>query len=128
MTRVRQSGSLTVSAEDYLKTIYLLAAPDGRATNLAIAKCLRVSRASVTVMLQRLAERKLVVYERYAAPKLTDEGRRAAERVLRRGHVLESYLARVLHYPDDLISAEVERLEHAASELLIDHLAQALVE
>jgi DtxR family Mn-dependent transcriptional regulator len=77
-------------------------------------------------MLRRLAEQGLLEYERYRGARLTGDGRRAALRTLRRHRVLEAYLATVLGYPWDRVHAEAERLEHAASDELVDRMAAAL--
>jgi DtxR family Mn-dependent transcriptional regulator len=58
--------------------------------------------------------------------RLTTDGRRAALRTLRRHRILECYLTEVLGYPWDRVHAEAERLEHAASEELVERMATAL--
>jgi DtxR family Mn-dependent transcriptional regulator len=60
--------------------------------------------------------------------KLTPTGRRAALRTVRRHRVIETYLTRALGYPWDRVHEEAERLEHAASDELIDRMAAALGE
>jgi DtxR family Mn-dependent transcriptional regulator len=77
-------------------------------------------------MVRRLAGQGLLEYERYRGVRLTDAGRRAALLTLRRHRIIESYLATVLGYPWDRVHAEAERLEHAASDELIDRMASAL--
>jgi DtxR family Mn-dependent transcriptional regulator len=77
-------------------------------------------------MVRRLAEQGLLVYERYRGVRLTEAGRHAALRTLRRHRIIESYLATVLGYPWDRVHGEAERLEHAASDELIDRMAAAL--
>ena len=52
--------------------------------------------------------------------------RRAAPRTRARHRATASYLATVLGYPWDRVHAEAERLEHAASDELIDRMAAAL--
>jgi DtxR family Mn-dependent transcriptional regulator len=47
---------------------------------------------------------------------------------LRRHRVIETYLAAILGYSWDRVHAEAERLEHAASDELIDRMAEALGE
>jgi DtxR family Mn-dependent transcriptional regulator len=79
-------------------------------------------------MVRRLAEQGLLAYERYRGVKLTDAGRRAALRTLRRHRVIEAYLAKALDYPWDRVHAEAERLEHAASDELIDRMAATIGE
>lgn len=128
MTATPSSPALTASAEDYLKTIYGLGPTGAAATTVEIAGRLGLAPASVTAMLSRLAERGLVNYERYRGVTLTDAGRSTALRTIRRHRVLEAFLTRVLGYPWDQVHDEAERLEHAASDKLIDRMAEALGE
>ncbi len=122
------SDALTGPVEDYLKAIYALGrGADAVATN-DIAQRLVVAPASVSGMVRRLAEQGLLSYERYHGVKLTETGRRAALRTLRRHRVIESYLSKALSYPWDRVHAEAERLEHAASDELVDRMASAIGE
>ncbi len=124
-----RDAAITGSVEDYLKAIYELqemtALP--AATN-AIAERLAIAPPSVSGMLRRMAGLELLRYEPYKGVSLTASGRRAALRMLRRHRVIEAYLADRLAYPWDLVHAEAERLEHAASDELIDRMAAALGE
>jgi DtxR family Mn-dependent transcriptional regulator len=79
-------------------------------------------------MVQRLADQGLVAYERYRGVRLTTAGRRAALRTLRRHRVIEAYLVRALGYGWDSVHDEAERLEHSASDMLIDRMAAAIGE
>ena len=123
------NAELTGSVEDYLKAIYELDLHTGQAaaTN-DIADRLAIAPPSVSGMLRRLAALELLTHERYKGVTLTASGRRAALRMLRRHRIIETYLAQVLAYPWDRVHAEAERLEHAASDELIDRMAAALGE
>jgi DtxR family Mn-dependent transcriptional regulator len=79
-------------------------------------------------MVRRLAEQGLLSYERYRGARLTEAGRRAALRTIRRHRIIEAYLNRALGYPWDRVHLEAERLEHAASDELIDRMAAAIGE
>ena len=114
--------------EDYLKAIYDIGRDAGSAATNDIAQRLAIAPASVSGMVRRLAEQGLVAYERYRGARLTALGRRAALRTLRRHRVIEAYLSEALGYPWDRVHAEAERLEHAASEELIDRMAAAIGE
>jgi DtxR family transcriptional regulator, Mn-dependent transcriptional regulator len=118
----------TASVEDYLKTIYDLERHTGTATTTEIAHRLDIAPASVTGMVRRLAGQGLLTHEPYHGVRLSDEGQRVALLTLRRHRVIETYLARVLNYPWDEVHAEADRLEHAASDALIDRMAQAMGE
>ena len=120
--------SLTGPVEDYLKAIYALGRGTGTVATNDIAQRLLIAPASVSGMVRRLAEQGLLSYERYHGVILTDRGRRAALRTLRRHRVIESYLSKALSYPWDRVHAEAERLEHAASDELVDRMASTIGE
>lgn len=119
---------LTAPVEDYLKAIYTIGKGTGAAATNEIAQRLALAPASVSGMVRRLADQGLLAYERYHGVKLTETGRRAALRTLRRHRVIEAYLAQALGYPWDRVHAEAERLEHAASDELVDRMAATMGE
>ena len=128
MTAVRSTPSLTAPVEDYLKVIFELESAGEPAGTNEIAAELGVAPASVSGMVRRLVDQHLITHERYRGVRLTREGRRAALRTIRRHRVIEAYLTQALHYPWDLVHDEAERLEHAASDELIDRMAEAIGE
>ena len=119
---------LTGPVEDYLKVIYELERSGKPAETNAIAETLGIAPASVSGMVRRLAEQGLITHERYRGASLTSSGRRAALRTLRRHRVIEAYLTQALGYSWDRVHDEAERLEHAASDELIDRMAAAIGE
>ena len=126
--RGERREALTASVEDYLKAIYAIGRGTGAAATNDIAQRLNLAPASVSGMVRRLAEQGLLAYERYHGVKLTEAGRRAALRTLRRHRVIEAYLAEALEYPWDRVHEEAERLEHAASDELVDRMAATIGE
>ena len=126
MSAAQHLHVLTGPVEDYLKVIYDLEREGEAATTTDIADKLAISPASVSGMMRRLSEQKLIRHEPYRGVRLTSAGRRAALRTLRRHRILECYLTRVLDYSWDTVHEEAERLEHAASEDLIERMAAAL--
>ena len=128
MTSAKQTSAaaLTAPVEDYLKAIYDIQQGGEVATTNALAERLELAPASVSGMVRRLASQGLLEHEPYRGARLTTTGRMAALRTLRRHRILESYLATVLGVPWDDVHAEAERLEHAASDTLIDRMANAL--
>jgi DtxR family Mn-dependent transcriptional regulator len=129
-TARQESGTevLTAPVEDYLKAIYAIGKGSGPAATNEIAQRLAIAPASVSGMVRRLADQGLLAYERYHGVKLTESGRRAALRTLRRHRVIEAYLSRALGYPWDRVHYEAERLEHAASDELVDRMAATIGE
>jgi len=118
--------TLSRSVEDYLKAIYGLGSEGDPASTSSIAQALEVQPASVTGMVKRMAESGLLEHVPYKGVRLTEAGAREALRVLRRHRILETYLCARLGYAWDDVHEEAERLEHAASDRLIEHMARAL--
>lgn len=118
--------TLSRSVEDYLKAIYSLADDGDPASTSSIAQALEIQPASVTGMIKRMAESGLLEHVPYKGVRLTEAGAREALRVLRRHRILETYLCARLAYTWDDVHEEAERLEHAASDRLIEHMASAL--
>lgn len=115
--------------EDYLKSIWMLQQGGGEAVSTSrIAERLGLTAAAVTAMVKRLAEQHLVSHEPYYGVRLTAPGELAALRIIRRHRVLELFLQQVLGYDWDRVHDEAERLEHAASDELIERLARFLGE
>lgn len=121
-----ETSGLSRSVEDYLKAIYSLCMAGDTASTSAIAEALVVQPASVTGMVKRLAEAAYVEHVPYRGVRLTEMGTREALRVLRRHRILETYLTQRLDYPWEDVHPEAERLEHAASDQLIERMAAAL--
>ena len=117
---------LSRSVEDYLKVIYHLSSQGGFATTSDIAAMLLVAPPSVSGMIRRLSDSGLIEHVPYRGVQLTNQGRRAALRMIRRHRVLELYLTERLQYDWDGVHDEAERLEHAVSDELIDRMARAL--
>ncbi len=118
--------TLTGQAEDYLKAIYELARDGEPAGTNDIAARLNIAPASVTGMIQRLARLGLVSSERYKGTRLTAAGESAALQLIRRHRIIESYLVTRLGFTADDVHDEAERLEHAASDQLIERMAAAI--
>jgi DtxR family Mn-dependent transcriptional regulator len=118
--------ALSRSVEDYLKAIYGLSQTGEAASTSSIADALDIQPASVTGMVKRLAESGFLEHVPYKGVRLTDAGTREALRVLRRHRILETYLCQRLAYAWDDVHDEAERLEHAASDELIERMAKAL--
>jgi DtxR family Mn-dependent transcriptional regulator len=117
---------LTDAIQDYLKEIYHLRTDTGKVTTTALAKRLRVSPASVSAMVKKLAALGLVDHVPYRGVELTRAGERVAVEVIRHHRLLELYLAETLGLHVDDVHAEADRLEHALSEELEQRIDKAL--
>ena len=118
----------TPVVEDYLKAIWMLQQQESPVSTSRIAERLGLTAAAVTAMIKRLDEQALLRHEPYYGVRLTAAGELAALRIIRRHRVLELFLAETLGYAWDRVHDEAERLEHAASDELIERLARLLGE
>lgn len=114
---------LTHSEENYLKAIWKLhEAGTPNVTTNSIAAEVKTRAASVTDMLKKLAEKKLIQYQKYQGVKLSAEGRRTALSIVRKHRLWEVFLVEKLDYRWDEVHEIAEQLEHIISENLIDRL------
>jgi DtxR family Mn-dependent transcriptional regulator len=112
----------SASKENYLKAIFHLQQEQGLVTTNALAAALRTRPASVTDMLKKLKEQKLLIYERYKGFKLNNEGRKAAVQVVRKHRLWEYFLVKKLQFGWEEVHEIAEELEHISSRALIDRL------
>lgn len=109
--------------ENYLKVIYHLSQrmPGPVQTN-AIAGGMQTRAASVTDMLKKLAEKKLIDYVRYQGVTLTAQGQAAAIGLVRKHRLWEVFLVEKLKFRWDEVHDIAEELEHVSSPLLTERL------
>jgi len=108
---------ITVSKEDYLKSI-LEAESEGEAVISArLADLLKVSPPAVTMALRRLKKDGLVRVETSGSGEvsLTSAGRKIARRLTLRHHLIERMLSELFGMEWWKVHDEAERLEHAVS-------------
>lgn len=120
--------TISPASQDYLKTIYDLSERHGRASTSQIADQLAIKPASVTGMLQKMAqdEPPLVMYKKHQGVTLTPEGEMAALEIVRHHRLIELFLHEILGYSWDEVHEEAERLEHVISEDMERRMAAVL--
>jgi DtxR family transcriptional regulator, Mn-dependent transcriptional regulator len=117
---------LSDAIQDYLKEIYKLASTDERVSVTALARAQRVSAASASAMVKKLAALGLLEHRPYRGVRLTRAGEQVAVEVIRHHRLLELYLAQTLGLGIDAVHDEADRLEHALSEELEARIDRAL--
>lgn len=110
----KEENSLTASMEDYLEMIYRLSIDNGFTRIHELSSALNVQPPSATKMVQKLAELKLLKYERYGILKLEEDGNKLGEALLNRHNTIEEFL-RIFGIPDNDILDETEKIEHTIS-------------
>jgi DtxR family Mn-dependent transcriptional regulator len=112
--------------ENYLKFIYQLALTESPVSSSNLAEALKTTPASVTDMVKKLYEKKLIHYSPYHGVSLTPEGERQALEIWRRNRLWEVFLQQKLNYSWDEVLAPAEQLEHIHSDALYKKLADYL--
>ena len=108
--------------ENYLKAIYHLLCVAQNATTNDIAAALGTKAASVTDMLKKLSEKKLINYARYQGVTLTADGEKIALHIVRKHRLWEHFLVEKLKFKWDEVHDMAEELEHISSVELINRL------
>lgn len=111
----RTGRPLTASMEDYLEMIYRLSSKSGYTRINKLAGALNVQPPAVTRMVQKLAELKLVRYERYGVVSLMEPGFKMGASLLKRHDTVEKLL-RVLGVSEEHVLEETEKIEHTITE------------
>jgi DtxR family Mn-dependent transcriptional regulator len=113
----------TFAEENYLKAILSLSLQGEElvSTN-SIAAEMNTSAASVSDMLKKLQEKKLIIYKKYKGVALNKQGKSIAVNILRKHRLWETFLVKKLDFNWDEVHDVAEQLEHIKSEELIDKL------
>jgi DtxR family Mn-dependent transcriptional regulator len=119
---------ITETMGDYLLAIYRLGERAGRITTTEVARALRVSLASATDMLKKLAQRRLVRHLPYRGASLTPRGKQKALALLRKHRLSERFLYEKVGVGWDRVHEEAHKLEHILSDEVESKMAATLKE
>ena len=113
----------TLSEENYLKAIYHLEldTDKGVSTN-AIAEKLETKASSVSDMIKKLSDKKVIIYKKYKGVTLTELGKKTAANIVRKHRLWEVFLVEKLNFSWDEVHEVAEQLEHIKSPKLIDQI------
>ncbi|HEX9442687.1 MAG TPA: metal-dependent transcriptional regulator [Candidatus Binatia bacterium] len=120
------SHAITPTAEDYLRTIFVLGEDMQPVIAARVAEEVGVSPSTIVTTLRRLQSQGYLKVERRKEIHLTAKGRRVAEGILRRHFLTERLLTDVLGMDWVKAHQEAHRLEHAISAEVEERLAKLL--
>ncbi len=121
-----EHAKITPTAEDYVRTIYVLGEEVQPVIAARVADEMGVSPSTMVVTLRRLQSQGYLKVERRKEIHLTAKGRRVAEGILRRHFLTERLLTDVLGMDWVKAHQEAHRLEHAISAEVEERLAKLL--
>lgn len=115
---------VSLTEENYLKAIYgLNISNEGLGVSTTrLSEHLNNKAASVTDMLKRLSDKKLIHYKKYKAVTLTKQGEKMAICIVRKHRLWEVFLMEKLKFRWDEVHEMAEQLEHIKSDELIERL------
>lgn len=116
------STNFSTTEENYIKAIFHLQQADGNVTTNEVATELNTKAASVTDMLKKLKQKKILNYEKYQGFRLSAEGKKIALNIVRKHRLWEYFLVEKLDFGWDEVHEMAEELEHLTSTKLIDKL------
>lgn len=115
------SKRVTQNQEDYLERIHDLIEAKGYARVADIAKELKLTRPSVTTMVQQLSQSGFLNYEKYRGLTLTSKGLQIAQNIRRRHRLLTEFL-NLIGVDKKTTAQDVEGIEHHISETSLKKL------
>ena len=114
---------ITLAEENYLKAILSISLnEDGKVSTNSISREIGTSAASVSDMLKKLQDKKLIKYEKYKGVELSKKGKLKAINILRKHRLWETFLVNNLGFNWGEVHDVAEQLEHIKSSELIDRL------
>ena len=107
---------LTESLENYLETIGMLIRKNKIARVKEISKELNVKNSSVNIALNVLADKGLIIHEKYGYVELTPEGKQIADDIQHKEDVLVQFFTEILDVDKDIALKDACRMEHTISD------------
>ena len=106
---------ITISKENYLKAIAEAQSEEETVKAVTLARWLHVSAPAVTMAIKRLRRDALIRVGTEGQITLTPAGRKIANRLINRHHLIERMLTEIFGLEWYKVHEEAEQLEHAVS-------------
>jgi len=116
----------SLTKENYLKALFALSNDTNAVTVNELSKNLGIKMPTVTSMMKKLAEKKLVNYESYKPLTLTDKGKREAGMIIRKHRLTEMFLVEVMGFGWEEVHEIAEQVEHVQSPVFFEKMDQML--
>ena len=116
----------SLTEENYLKALFALSNDTNAVTVNELSKNLGIKMPTVTSMMKKLAEKKLVNYESYKPLSLTDKGKREAGMIIRKHRLTEMFLVEVMGFGWEEVHEIAEQVEHIQSPVFFEKMDQML--
>jgi DtxR family Mn-dependent transcriptional regulator len=116
----------SLTEENYLKALFNLSKENGEVNVKELSTVLDIKMPTVTSMIQKLAKKKLVYYESYKPPRLTDKGKKEAALIIRKHRLMEMFLVQRMGFGWEEVHAIAEQVEHIHSPVFFEKMDELL--
>lgn len=117
---------ITLTEENYLKTILVLSTEKGYVPVNVLSQELNIKMPTVNSMMKRLADKELVYFEPYKPIRLTEKGKTEAALIVRRHRLTETFLFEKMGLGWEHVHPIAEQIEHIQSALFFDKMDEML--
>ncbi len=112
--------------ENYLKALLALSHPTGEVNVKELSEHLGIKMPTVTSMMKKLSDKKLVHYESYKPLRLSDSGRQTAGLIVRKHRLTEMFLVQKMGFGWEEVHDIAEQIEHLKSPLFFEKMDELL--
>ncbi|MEO6704543.1 MAG: metal-dependent transcriptional regulator [Ginsengibacter sp.] len=112
--------------ENYLKALFNIAIENGEVNVAELSKRLEIKMPTVTSMMKKMADKKLVHYESYKPLRLTDKGKKEAALVIRKHRLTEMFLVNKMKLGWEDVHDIAEQIEHLQSSVFFEKMDELL--
>ena len=117
---------VSLTEENYLKALYRLSQEKSAIAVKDIAETLNIKMPTVNSMMKKLADKKLIKYEKYKAIELSEKGKKLALHILRKHRLTELFLSKVMGMGWEEVHDIAEQIEHIQSERFFNRVDEML--
>ena len=115
---------ISKSAEEYLKTIYLIKMQNGNVRVTDIANKMQCTKPSVNKALHILKDNELITYEPYSEIVLTEAGEDYAKKIIAAYDIVFLFLTEILGLKKDEAQQEADKIKAEMSDDTLNQLAR----
>lgn len=116
----------SLAEENYLKALFNIANKAGEVNVTELSKTLGLKMPTITSMMKKLAEKKLVHYESYKPLRLTEKGKKEAGLIIRKHRLTEMFLVEKMKMGWEDVHDIAEQIEHIQSPVFFDKMDELL--
>ena len=117
---------ISLTEENYLKALFNLSSETGTVNVNDLSKRLEIKMPTVTSMMKKLSEKKLVHYESYKPLRLTEKGKKEAGLIIRKHRLTEMFLVDKMGFGWENVHEIAEQVEHIQSADFFDKMDELL--